>query len=113
MGHLIGGQHQETLRYYDSITRLTIRSYDNIRRWLSHAVYLRSGNVMDRDSETQVGRSARVTVTVTPREKQAIKAVAAARETNESNLLRTTLVEDVLVEYGRIREVVGIAVEVA
>ena len=67
---------------------------------------------MNRDSETQAGRSARVTVTVTPREKQAIKAVAAARETDESNLLRTTLIEEVLAEYARIRELVGAAVEV-
>ena len=64
---------------------------------------------MARDSEAQAGRTARVTVTVTPDEKHAIKAVAAARETDESNLLRTSLIEDILVEYGRIREVVGVA----
>ena len=79
--------------------------------WLNHAVYLESRNMMARDSEAQAGRTARVTVTVTPDEKHAIKAVAAARETDESNLLRTSLIEDILVEYGRIREVVAAAVE--
>ena len=58
-------------------------------------------------SESQESRTARVTVTVTPLEKKAVKAVAAARDTDESTLLRTTLMADVVKEYERIRELVG------
>lgn len=46
-------------------------------------------------------------MTVTPLEKKAVKAVAAARDTDESNLLRTTLLVDVLDEYERIRALVA------
>lgn len=57
--------------------------------------------------EAQESRTGRVTVTVTPYEKKAVKAVSAARDTDESNLLRTTLLNDVVREYERIRELVG------
>lgn len=54
----------------------------------------------------QESRTDRVTLTVTPAEWRAIKAVAAARETDVSNLLRTMLLEDILAEFERIRAVV-------
>lgn len=57
-------------------------------------------------SDLQESRTERVTVTVTPLEKKAVKAVAAARDTDESNLLRTTLLADIVDEYRRIRELV-------
>jgi hypothetical protein len=56
---------------------------------------------------TQETRTERATLTVTPSEKKAIRAVAAARDTDESNLLRTTPVADVVDEYRRIRELVA------
>lgn len=56
--------------------------------------------------DEQESRTARVTVTVTPLEKKAVKAVAAARDTDESSLLRSTLLVDILVEYERIRALV-------
>lgn len=55
----------------------------------------------------QEGRTERASIAVTKAEKQAIRAVAAARETDESNLLRSTLLSDILEEYERIRAVVG------
>jgi hypothetical protein len=58
-------------------------------------------------STQQGGRTERASLAVTRAEKQAIKAVAAARETDESNLLRCTLLSDILAEYDRIRAVVG------
>ena len=58
-------------------------------------------------SDGQGSRTKRVTVTVTPFEKKAVAAVAAAMDTDESNLLRTVLLTDILVEYRKIREVVG------
>lgn len=62
------------------------------------------------DEETPVdgqeSRTERVTVAVTPFEKKAVKAVAAARDTDESNLLRTTPVDVVLDDYLRIRALV-------
>lgn len=61
----------------------------------------------DSTSEAQASRTARVTVTVTPAEKKAVKAVAAARDTDESNLLRVMPIDDVVAEYARIRELVG------
>lgn len=52
-------------------------------------------------------RSERATLAVTPHEKRAIRTVAAARDTDESNLLRSVLIVDVVEEYARIRAVVG------
>jgi hypothetical protein len=57
-------------------------------------------------STPQEARTERASLAVTKAEKQAIKAVAAARETDESNLLRCTLLADILTEYERIRAVV-------
>lgn len=58
--------------------------------------------------DKQESRTERVTVTVTPLEKKAVKAVAAARDTDESSLLRSTLLTDVVAEYERIRKLVGV-----
>lgn len=61
----------------------------------------------DTPGDTQEVRSERVTVTVTPSEKRAVKAVAAAREIEESTLLRTTPLADVIEEHRKIRELVS------
>ena len=58
-------------------------------------------------STPQETKTERASLAVTPSEKRAIKAVAAARETDESNLLRSTLLADVVEEYGRIRALVA------
>lgn len=62
------------------------------------------------DEETPVdgqeSRTERVTVAVTPFEKKAVKAVAAARDTDESNLLRSAPVDTVVDDYMRIRALV-------
>lgn len=56
---------------------------------------------------SQEPRSERAAIACTKAEKQAIRAVAAARQTDESNLLRTTLLVDVVAEFERIRAVVS------
>jgi uncharacterized protein (DUF1778 family) len=48
-------------------------------------------------------RTERVTITVTPNEKAAVRAVAAIRGTDESNLVRTTPISDVVSEFERLR----------
>ena len=58
------------------------------------------------ESTQQEGRTDRASLAVTKAEKQAIRAVAAARETDESNLLRTTTLAEIMAEYERIRAVV-------
>lgn len=45
---------------------------------------------------------------VTEEEKQAVRAVAAARGLTESDVMRDMTVAQVLVEYGRIRAALGI-----
>lgn len=59
------------------------------------------------ESTQQEGRTERASLAVTRSEKQAIRAVAAARETDESNLLRTTTLAEILDEYEKIRAVVS------
>jgi uncharacterized protein (DUF1778 family) len=48
-------------------------------------------------------RTERVTITVTPNEKAAVRAVAAIRGTDESNLVRTTPISYVVSEFERLR----------
>jgi hypothetical protein len=61
------------------------------------------------DTPQQEGRTERASMAVTRSEKHAIRAVAAARETDESNLLRVCSLAEVLAEYERIRAVVSSA----
>ena len=58
--------------------------------------------------ETQESRPERVTIMVTEAEKQAVRAVAAARGLTESDVLRDMTVAQVLAEYGRIRAALGL-----
>ena len=59
--------------------------------------------------ETQESRPERVTIMVTEAEKQAVRAVAAARGLTESDVMRDMTVAQVLAEYGRIRAALGIS----
>jgi len=58
--------------------------------------------------ETQESRPERVTIMVTEAEKQAVRAVAAARGLTESDVMRDMTVAQVMAEYGRIRAALGI-----
>ena len=58
--------------------------------------------------ETQESRPERVTIMVTEQEKQAVRAVAAARGLTESDVMRDMTVAQVLDEYGRIRAALGL-----
>jgi hypothetical protein len=55
------------------------------------------------DVSTQESRTERASITLTPSEKRAVRAIAALRGTDESNLLRTTPVADVMTEFERLR----------
>ena len=70
---------------------------------------IRNHPMMVREAmETQESRSERVTIIVTEAEKQAVRAVAAARGLTESDVMRDMTVAQVLAEYGRIRAALGI-----
>lgn len=56
---------------------------------------------------TQESRSERAAIALTPTEKRAVRAVAAVRGTDESNLLRTTTIADVVKEFERLRATGG------
>ncbi len=58
--------------------------------------------------ETQESRPERVTIMVTEQEKQAVRAVAAARGLTESDVMRDMTVAQVMAEYGRIRAALGL-----
>lgn len=51
----------------------------------------------------QESRTERVAITVTPSEKRAVRAVAALRGTNESDLVRENSIADIVVEFERLR----------
>lgn len=57
--------------------------------------------------QAQEPRSEKAAMAVTASEKRAIRAVAALRETDESNLLRSTLLEDIVTEYRRAQGITG------
>ena len=59
--------------------------------------------------DMHVSRPERVTIMVTEEEKQAVRAVAAARGLTESDVMRDMTVAQVLAEYGRIRAALGIS----
>lgn len=50
----------------------------------------------------QESRTERATLALTPTEKRAVQFVANVRQTTESDLLRTTLLADVVAEYDRL-----------
>ena len=49
----------------------------------------------------QESKSERAAVALTPSEKRAVRAVAALRGTDESNLIRTTTVAEIVAEFER------------
>lgn len=49
-------------------------------------------------------RSERIGVAVTPSERRAVKAIAALRGVEDSNLLRTMPLEEIVAEFERLRE---------
>ncbi len=42
-------------------------------------------------------------IAVTPTEKHAIRAIAAIQDSDESTLLRTMLIDDIVTEFDRVR----------
>lgn len=53
--------------------------------------------------QAQESRSEKVAIAVTLTEKRAVRAVAALRGTDESNLCRTTTIADIVAEFERYR----------
>ena len=51
----------------------------------------------------QESRTERVAITVTPSEKRAVRAVAAIRGTNESDLCRENTITEIVAEFERVR----------
>lgn len=60
------------------------------------------GPVME---EPQESRTEKVGIAVTPSEKRAVRAIAALRETDESNLCRAMPIAEIVAEYRRIQGV--------
>ena len=54
-------------------------------------------------------RSERVSLAVTPTEKKAVRVLAVLYETDESNLLRTSSLADLMQEYHRLEAARGAA----
>jgi len=59
--------------------------------------------------QAQESRTEKVAIAVTKTEKAAVRAVAALREMDESNLCRTTPIEEIVAEYRRLQATVGAA----
>jgi hypothetical protein len=57
------------------------------------------------DRETQETRTEKVGVAVTPTEKRAVRAIAALRGTDESNLVRSMTIAEIVTEFERLRDV--------
>lgn len=55
--------------------------------------------------QAQESRTERVSIAVTKTEKSAIRAIAALRETDESNLCRSVPVAEIVAEYRRLQMV--------
>ena len=55
----------------------------------------------------QESKSARVSMAVTPQEKQAMRAVAAARGTDEGNVLRGLSLDEVVAEFAAIQGLIN------
>lgn len=59
---------------------------------------------MTNDAErAQESRTEKVAIAVTPTEKSAVRAVAALRGTDESNLVRSNTIADIVAEFERLR----------
>lgn len=58
--------------------------------------------------DTQAPRTDRVTVMVSPGEKRAVRFVADALGLTESDVMRDMTVAEVVAEYGRMREALGL-----
>lgn len=56
---------------------------------------------MDRSQES---RTEKVAIAVTKTEKAAVRAIAALRETDESNLVRIMPIAEIVAEYRRIQQ---------
>lgn len=52
-------------------------------------------------NRNQEPRNERATIAVTATEKQALRVLAAVRQTSEGELLRTMLLDEIVAEYGR------------
>lgn len=58
-----------------------------------------------KQAETQEeSRSERIAIAVTEREKRAVRAVAALRGVEDSNLVRAMPIADIVTEFERLRE---------
>ena len=53
--------------------------------------------------QAQESRTEKVAIAVTKTEKAAVRAVAAIRESDESNLCRTMTIEQIVAEYRRLQ----------
>jgi hypothetical protein len=60
-------------------------------------------NTLEAQAPERESRTEKVAIAVTPTEKAAVRAVAAIRGTDESNLVRTTPISDVVAEFDRLR----------
>lgn len=58
--------------------------------------------------DTQASRPERVTIMVSEHEKRAVRAIAAALDLTESDVVRDMTIAQVLAEYDRIRAALGI-----
>jgi hypothetical protein len=54
-------------------------------------------------AQTQESRTDKVAVAVTATEKRAVRAIAALRGTDESNLVRSMTIADIVAEFERLR----------
>lgn len=54
-------------------------------------------------TQSQESRTEKVAIAVTKTEKSAVRAIAALRETDESNLCRTTPIDDIVTEFRRLQ----------
>ena len=56
-------------------------------------------DILIAQGKPEESRTERAAVTLTPSEKKALAVVAMARDTDESNLLRTSTIPDIMAEY--------------
>lgn len=62
-------------------------------------------------SEMQESRSERVAVACTRTEKRAVRLLAEVLNSTESDVMRDMTMEEILLEYARIREQLGLSVD--
>lgn len=61
-------------------------------------------NATTMPTNQEESRSERVTISVTPSEKRAIKGLAAILDSDESNLCRTTPIDEIVTRFEKIRD---------